>query len=192
MSPDRGAIAASPRAERAMQRMRNAVYVVLAVLAVGALISAAAVVTVLSKVERLTEESVRQGNQLTQQGEDLRALLAADAEERAGRAARLKEALERVKEQFVANDEADARRLEELRQQVIARIDAIACAPGTPAPRPRAPLPPLTRRLAFSPVPVPIAPPPPPPEPPPPPPSPVLLPQQEPCVVDLLGLCVAL
>jgi hypothetical protein len=180
----------SSRTERAQARLRLVVYSVLAVLSVGALVSAAATLAFLGELKEQGDRQEQLAMEIAEQGDQQTEERRRDAEDRAGRVDRLNGALRAVEAQFVRQDEADAARLEVLRADLLAAITAIDCAPGQPAPQPARARVPLPRRAAPSlPAPTTTTTPAPPPAPQAEPSSPVVVPPDR-CTLSVLGVCV--
>ena len=97
------------------RRLRRLVYAVTALMVVAGLVVSGATVAALG--------------QLTQQGHDIQALIAADRQDRATRGQRsadtIRGAINTLDKSFTANDEADAARTEQLRADLVAQLEAI-------------------------------------------------------------------
>lgn len=118
-------VAVSPATARAMARMRAAVYGVLGVLVLGAIVASVALLILLGDVAQLVQNDAER---------EAQAQL-----ERSGRTERLADALERIDAEHDHLDEVSARRLEVLRDDLLAHLHALEDEP-TPHPPP-APLP---------------------------------------------------
>lgn len=172
-------ITPSPKTETAMRRMRQSVYALMAVLVIGAIVSAASVVVLLQRLETQAghiEELVDSNAQVLQ----------GDAQNDAQSEARLKRALEAVQEQFQRNDEASATRDEAILHAIEHLRDEIAAITPTDAPEPEHSAPstlPRRNEAPQSPRPAEPA-----PQGRPIPPAP---PAPDRCNVRLLGVCLS-
>lgn len=134
LAPD-ASVVVSPNTARAMARMRRAVYGVLGLLVVGGIVASMALYTQAVDIERLVQGNDERGQQIEVLVEHVEDLLEHDQAERGNRAERLAGALAEVAKDHDRMDEADARRQEILRDQILQHLHALE-GDSTPHPNP--------------------------------------------------------